>query len=263
MNANAAGLSRGDIQRIVTRFIGVQDGYLGDFSYRTHAEFYPEYCDLDIDPYEFDGTTRERFIAILSALDPGDQACVIRGLLDRFPLDEGPESRNEEMRDEMLRLAERCDSSGVAPLIPAATSAVVVGALADAETLIRTSGATSGVDRLHTALHGHLKALCNAAEIGHDPSASMGALLKCLRNNHPKLADLGPRPQEVKAALNACASILGALDPVRNQASYAHPSDHLLDEPEAMLVINATRTVLTYLDAKLGTGKSGASSVSA
>lgn len=47
---------------IINRYIGIESGYLGDFSYRSHAEFYPLYCDLDIDPYEFEGTTREKFI---------------------------------------------------------------------------------------------------------------------------------------------------------------------------------------------------------
>ena len=50
-----------EVMKIVNRYIGVAGGYLGDFSYRTHAEFYPEYCDLDIDPNNYAGTTRERF----------------------------------------------------------------------------------------------------------------------------------------------------------------------------------------------------------
>jgi Abortive infection C-terminus len=42
------------------------------------------------------------------------------------------------------------------------------------------------------------------------------------------------------------------MSPVRNMASVAHPNERLLDEPEAMLVVNACRTVLQYLDAKIG-----------
>jgi hypothetical protein len=61
------GLSRGEIIKLVNRYIGVSGGYLGDFSYRTHGEFYAEFCDLDLDPFEYlaDGTTRERFIVVL------------------------------------------------------------------------------------------------------------------------------------------------------------------------------------------------------
>jgi hypothetical protein len=51
--------------------------------------------------------------------------------------------------------------------------------------------------------------------------------------------------------LNAFASVLDAMLSVRNQASVAHPNAALLDEPEARLVINASRTLLHYLDDKL------------
>lgn len=60
------GLTAGEVQRIVNRWIGVDAGYLGEFTYASHAAFYAEYCDLDIDPYEFEGTTREKFIRVLS-----------------------------------------------------------------------------------------------------------------------------------------------------------------------------------------------------
>ena len=76
-----------EITRLVNRYVGVSGGYLGDFSHRTHADFYPEYCDLDINPYEYEGTTRERFIQILSSRHPGDQAKIIRGVIERFPIE--------------------------------------------------------------------------------------------------------------------------------------------------------------------------------
>jgi hypothetical protein len=41
-----------------------------------------------------------------------------------------------------------------------------------------------------------------------------------------------------------------SLNPIRNNASVAHPNEELLNKEEAMLVINVTRTLLHYLDAK-------------
>lgn len=64
------GLNNSEITKIVNRYIGVSDGYLGDFSYRTYEEFYQEYCNLDINPYRYQGTTRKRFIAILKSSPP-------------------------------------------------------------------------------------------------------------------------------------------------------------------------------------------------
>ena len=43
------GLPKGEIIRLVNGYIGVYSGYFGDFSYRTHSEFYPEYCEVDVD----------------------------------------------------------------------------------------------------------------------------------------------------------------------------------------------------------------------
>jgi hypothetical protein len=247
----AAGLTDREVMRVLNRYIGVSGGYLGDFSYRTHADFYPEYCDLAIDPYAVEGTTRERFIAILSSRTPRDQAKVLRGVVERFPPGTGPDIR-QTAHAEVLTLIERLESGPfVAGATPQITSAVVLRALTDAENLIQTSGPTSAVDRVHTVLHGYLLAVCNGAGVAYHREDSMVALFKKLRSGHPKLADLGPRAQDVEKVLNSCASILDALLPVRNRASVAHSNAELLGEPEARLVINVGRTILDYLDAKL------------
>lgn len=46
-------------------------------------------------------------------------------------------------------------------------------------------------------------------------------------------------------------AVADALGPLRNNASAAHPNDALLDEPEAMLPINAARTILHYVDSRV------------
>lgn len=252
---SSIGLSRKEIARLVNQYIGVSGGYLGDFSYRTHADFYREYCDLDINPYEYEGTTRERFIAILSSLPPRDQAAVVRGVIDRFPVEEGPATRTAEARNELLQIIQRLESGTPVPSeVPRITSDVVSRAIADADLLLRSSGATSGVDRIHTALHGYLIAACRDAGINPADDASTTALLKALRSSHPKLADLGPRVQDIERVLNSCASILDAMNPLRNRASVAHPNNELLGYEEALLVINVGRTLLSYLDSKLSRG---------
>jgi len=256
-----SSLTNRDIMQVVNRYIGVSGGYLGDFSYRTHADFYPEYCDLDIQPHEVEGTMRARYIEILGSLPPSDQAKMIRGTLERFPVGgpEAPSTRTQALHDQLETLAQTVDkgSSQVAGQLPTAiTSAVVSRAIGDAENLIRASGATSGVDRVHTALHGFLKVVCDDEQIAYPPSPRMTQLFKLIRKQHPKFQNLGPRPTEVEKVLNSCANILDAMDPVRNNASVAHPNAVLLDEPEAVLVINVARTLMSYLDSKLSTSTS-------
>jgi hypothetical protein len=237
-----------EVMKVVNRYIGVAGGYLGDFSYRTHAEFYREYCDLDVDPNNYAGTTRERFIEILSTQPPRDQAKILRGVIDRFDEDGNP--ARARLRPELEAWINRLESAPAVGLdTPEHTRDVVLRALADADELIRTNGATSAVDRIHTALHGHVLALCEAAGIEADRETTMNRALKLLRQSHPALAASGPRADDITRVLGAIATVLDSLNPLRNNASVAHPNEELLDEPEAHLAINAARTVFAFRDA--------------
>ena|SRR5437588_6246750 len=249
----AGGLSQREIIRIVNRYIGVSGGYLGDFSYRTHAEFYPEFCDLDLDPFDYleDGTTRERFIRVLEKSPPQVQAKIIRGLLEKYPVGSS-ELRTEASRAELIAMAERLERGRMVPgSAPAFTSDVVVRAIEDVETLLRKGGPTSAIDRVHTALHGHLRYLCDDAQIAYVREDTMVSLLKKLLSSHPTLQNLGPRANDITTVMRAFGSILDALNPVRNNASVAHPNENLLGREEASLIVNAGRTLMSYLDAKL------------
>jgi hypothetical protein len=142
----------------------------------------------------------------------------------------------------------------VSPPSPKITSEAVERALADAEKLIDGRGASSAVDRVHTALHGYLKAALQRRKIEVPFDSSIMNLLRLLRESEPSLRDLGNRGDEVSKVLKALSTIVDCLNTFRNLASGAHPADQVLDDPEAMLAINATRTLLHYLDQKLNAG---------
>jgi hypothetical protein len=250
----SGGLSHREIIRIVKRYIGVEGGYLGDFSYGTHVDFYPEHCDLDINPFDYLelGTTRERFIRVLEESPPSVQAKIIRGVIDKYPVGSS-ELRTEAMHDELMAMVKRLERGGmVTGSAPTFTSDVVIRAIDDAEALLQGGGPTSAVDRVHTSIHGHLRYLCDEAQIPYGRDETMVVLLKKLRQQHPKLRNPGPRPNDIETVLRASGSILDALNPVRNNASVAHPNQDLLGRDEAQLVINVGRSLLSYLDAKLG-----------
>ena len=245
-----SGMTKGEILRLVNDYIGVSGGYLGDFSYTSHEEFY-SFLELEIDPNNFDGTTRKRFMTILKDADPQTQAMIIEGILDKYPVgsdDIRTEKRHAEFETIISRLR---GAPSVGSIHPQTSSDVVTRAINDAEILIETSGATSGVDRIHTAIHGYFKALCSQAEIEFDADPRVDQFFKLLLNKHPAFDDLGARGQDITTIIRSFSSILNALNPIRNRASVAHPNDELLKNEEAMFVINVARTLIQYVDAKL------------
>ena len=134
---------------------------------------------------------------------------------------------------------------------PSFTTEAVERALRDAENLLYSSGAPSAIDRVHTALHGYMRALCVNKGIQIEDRASLPEIFSTLRKNHPALSKVQESISEARRLLGAITTIVDSLNTIRNKASVAHPSDKLLAEPEAVLAINCGRTLLHYLDTKI------------
>jgi hypothetical protein len=245
------GLSKGEIVRVVNSYVGVASGYLGDFSYRSHADFYPEFCEVDIDPADFEGTTRERFVAILQRSNPSAQARILRGVLRKYPPGSSAD-RTVERAAAIEALIRRLEAGcGVPGRVPAVTSEVVTRAIDDAEALLRTTGASSGVDRMHTAFHGFLRTLCSQAGISCADDASVTNLYRLIRDKHPGLRDMGPHGEHIDRILKSFSAAVDALNTLRNRASIAHPNPAFLPREEAYLYVNSIRTLMAYIDTKI------------
>jgi hypothetical protein len=249
-------LSRKEIGRLVHNWIGVDGGYLGNFSYAKHDRFWMETCDLHVDTSAFPGPTRECFEQTLFEASARDQAAALRAILEDYPpppapVENAPRFRTPALHREINAWITRLETGQVSVEVDLeSASDVVRRSLDDADALMRTSGPQSAVDRVHTAMHGYLHSLCDEVGIPHGDRPTMNQLFKALRAQHPSLADVGARPEEVTKILGSMATIFDSLNPVRNNASIAHPNDELIGEPEAMLVINTVRTLLGYLESK-------------
>jgi Abortive infection C-terminus len=156
------------------------------------------------------------------------------------------------LHDEFIGLAQRLEAgTGVTNPTPVHTSEFVEKTLAEVEHAIMSNRETSGVDRVHSALHGYLRHVCDEADIEDTQDDKIIDLFKKLLAEHGALQDLGPRPQDTATITRAFCGIMAVIDPRRNRASFAHPTPALLGVPEAMLVINAAKTILHYVEAKL------------
>ena len=147
---------------------------------------------------------------------------------------------------------ETAEPQAVAAPTLASSSDVLERALADVERSLRDGQPAHSVDRIHTALHVYLKEVAKSAglAVGADPSTT--ELFRMLRQQHPALQPAGARAADLTRVIQSMASVVDALNPIRNRASLAHPADELLEAPEAMLVVNAVRTLLHFLGSKLG-----------
>ncbi len=107
-------LKPSEIYRLVNDYIGVSGGYLNNFSYRTHYEFYPYYCDLEIDVADYEpGTTRAKFIRILEESNPLVQAKILRGVFKKIPVsafEEKDREKKQEIHDEYQAIIARLES---------------------------------------------------------------------------------------------------------------------------------------------------------
>jgi hypothetical protein len=233
-------LSTKEIMIIVNRYIGVNSGYLVD-------------CDLDIDPYEYYGTTRERFIEILSTQNSKDQAKIIKGVIDRFPVESEnkPETRTENLKEMLLEVINRIESEGEVNLEELnGTYDVINQALHDSEILIRNSNPSSGIDRIVTALHGYMENVLISENIAFKEDTSITGLYKIIRDNHSAFQISGHREEDISRILKTLSSIIDTLQPIRNRASLAHPNE-LLEKPESLLVINTTKTIIQYFEDRI------------
>jgi hypothetical protein len=146
----------------------------------------------------------------------------------------------------------RQNTSPSAVVVPTTlqTSELVEAALNDAEASVASGRPQTAVDRAHTALHGYLKTLClNTGTATAAQCDTIQACLHHLRTQHPNFTS-PTQDESVRQVLRSLVSVAGAFNSVRNNATLAHPVDGLLQPAEAMLCINAMRTLLRYVHDK-------------
>lgn len=147
-------LTRPEIYRVVNDWIGVSGGYLGDFGYASHREFYPYYCDLDIDPSQLSGTTRERFIKVLEDAEPEAQAKILRGVLAKYKPGSA-DTRSVELHGEMLQIIDELENERSLEIEPRPFRPRPGGPIAQLAASSRTKGSTKGAETMDSVFVVH------------------------------------------------------------------------------------------------------------
>ena len=256
-------LGRVEVNSVVS-YIGVQGGYLGDFSYASHADFYPSYCDLDIDPNEYTGTTRERFIKILSESSSTEQLMILSGILEKYPLEYFKELlQNEIFTPKEYQVKEKLYEKLTQWITHLRGNVVEQGELKNdiefvkdvlqqADTLIVHHSYSSAVDRAHTAIHGYLKELCDEQGFTFDEqNIKIQDMWGKLKIDHPSFSiDVREHQRPINQTVNAIGKFLENMNDIRNKHGFAHPNEDIIEEKEAKFIINLARVLLFYIDSK-------------
>ena len=127
------------------------------------------------------------------------------------------------------------------------TNESVFKALEDAEVLLTTQGASSAYDRMHTALHGFLRQICDNNNISFVSGDAITALLPKISKYIKQQPD-DDRNSKVVDMLRSAASMLDTINYLRNHHSMSHPNENLLKESDAKFAINLARSIMTYID---------------
>ena len=244
------GMNRLEINKLMERYVGSSRGYLGSFG--SHPEllrFYAD-CGVDVIPTDYPGTNKDRFQAILEGAEPSDQAKIIRGILKRHPV-RSSETRRRNYTMSFTNLRSVWRQGKELPLQPQPTRAN--SSNAHWERWRRRLGRNgrppewTAFTLPFTAISGSY--VTGRASSTHRTIASSIFQETAFRPHGPKKS--GASPQDTATIAKRFCAVMTVIDPLRNKASYAHPSSGLLDVPEAMLAVNTARTILHYVDAKL------------
>lgn len=238
-------------QRKLERLLGMQNGYVLEFSNANFRDFFADVAHIDIynAKYARAGTSKANRMRAFWELEPNYTVATVRGtLLENWEY--LPTVGFEPPTREALAIIERLRGCG--PVVD--TSALVAPVGADeafvtvarhVREAIERNEPEAAIDRLHTFMVKYLRRPCTrrGIEVTRDKplQSLMGEYSKAVREQGLIESDITLR------ILRSTISILEALNRARNERSLAHDND-LMDHDESVLVFSHVSSVVWFLD---------------
>lgn len=237
------------------RALGMTEGYVLDFSDRTFNEFF--YETIGIDPEDksqlFNGRGTSKAKRLRSFIEHGQPAMVAKVLREMWEYREGMEFKPSERDEDKLRetffsivariegRADAIDTSAIETFEPNETLEELVASIRrdlDAEK------PQAALDRLHTYCMKRFASLvrkhgggeCGKDDPLHSRVAKYVNLLRAQRN-------LTPMSERI---VRSSISVFEAMNPVRNDRSFAHDNPDLIEMEEARFIFDSLTAFLRY-----------------
>lgn len=260
-------LKRTDVNKVIS-YIGVNNGYLGEFTQAKLKQFYSD-NNLDIEPFDntkYQGTTKNRFETILFEAEKNVQVVIIEAILEFYSLEYFEEKvedeyslfnqkdyeRKEKLYNALIQMVDSLKGDIFNFEDLKHDKEFVKATLDQAMTLINNHSYATAVDRTHTAIHYYLKDLCKEEGITFDTDlVKIQDIWSKMKTEHPDFnIDLKDSQKPINQTINAISKFLENMNDVRNKYVYAHHTDDILGEDEARFVINIAHAILFYIDGK-------------
>lgn len=239
-------------KRKLERALGMESGYLLDFSNRTFAEFFLDSFGIDIYDAKYDYYSGSKANRMRAFWDKESNYLVGRvlGLL----FDEWSEFAGygapTEPPEECLKIVRRLNEGAAMPDLSAVASnaddqsfETLARSVRDA---IERNEPEAGLDRLHTFVVKYLRVVCERRGLGvgrDKPLHSLvGEYVKALRNEGAIESEMSER------ILKSTISIMEAFNRVRNEQSLAH-DNKVLGYDESLLILGHVTSSIRFIEA--------------
>lgn len=238
-------------KRKLERALGMQTGYVLNFSDRTFAEFILDSIGLDIyeSKYHYSsGSKANRLRAFWKIKDNHKVAKLLGDFFEAWDELKGDGSPAHPPED-CLQIVRRLKESAPVPDIETVVAITDERGFEQLAKSVRESiernEPEAGLDRLHTYLVKFFRSLCRKHGIEFDQNKPLhslaGEYIKAL-----KVKDL-IQSEMTERILKSTISILEAFNNVRNNQSYAHDNDEVLNHDESVLIFGHVTSAIRFI----------------
>jgi len=238
-------------KRKLERAFGMSSGYVLDFSNRTMEEFFLDSIGIEIYDNKYDrasGSKANRMRAFWEIESNYLVGKLLFDILDNWSEVKGYDSENPT--EDCLKISNRLKESGPVPELD------VIKAISDEkdfETLAKSvrefidrNEPENGLDRLHTFLVKYFRAKCQAHGLTIDrkkPLHSLvGEYIKAIKKKGLIESEMTER------ILKSSISVMEAFSYVRNNQSYAHDNQQVLNYNESLLIFGHVTNSVRFIE---------------
>lgn len=121
-------------------------------------------------------------------------------------------------------------------------------AIDDANLFIREGKYDSALDRIHSAVHGYVRATLLEHDIEYAESDTLAQLYTKLHRFYEQSIQPPEVAELIKTAIRSASGIISSLNDLRNRHTVSHPNATLIRQREALLMLRLVSALIDYIE---------------